>query len=55
MDYNTFIENKKHSIGNFGFKPNYFPDCAFDFQRHVIEKAVAKGRMAVFLDTNRLF
>lgn len=50
-DYQKFIENKKHSIGNFGFKANYIPDIAFDFQKFVIEKSVLKGRTAVFLDT----
>lgn len=50
-DYLRFIENKKHSIGDFGFEPVYMPDMAFDFQRHIIEKAVRKGRMAVFADT----
>ena len=50
-EYLKFLESKKHSIGNFGFKANFIPDCAFDFQRHVIEKACLKGRMAVFLDT----
>ena len=51
MDYLEFIETKKHSIGDFGFKPNYFPDMAFDFQRYIIEKAVNKGRIGVFADT----
>lgn len=51
MDYQTFLESKRHLIGQFGFEPNYFPDMAFDFQRHIIEKAVKKGRMAVFADT----
>jgi hypothetical protein len=51
MDYNEFIQNKKHSIGNFGFKANYIPNIAFDFQKFVIEKAILKGRSAVFLDT----
>lgn len=51
MDYNQFIANKKHLIGNFGFEPNYIPDMAFDFQKFIIEKAVRKGRMAVFADT----
>ena len=51
LDYLKFIENKKHSIGNFGFKANYIPDIAFDFQKYVIEKAIEKGRSAVFLDT----
>lgn len=50
-NYLKFIENKKHSIGNFGFKANYIPDIAFDFQKYVIEKAIEKGRSAVFLDT----
>lgn len=51
MDYKQFLENKKHSIGNFGFEPNYIPDIAFDFQQFIIEKAVRKGRMAIFADT----
>lgn len=51
MNYEDFVANKRHSIGNCGFKPNYFPDMAFDFQRHIIERAVTKGRMAVFADT----
>jgi hypothetical protein len=50
-DYFKFLEQKRHSIGNFGFKANYIPDIAFDFQKHVIEKAVEKGRIGVFLDT----
>lgn len=51
MDYTSFLESKRHSIGNFGFKANFIPDCAFDFQAHVIEKSVLKGRIANFLDT----
>lgn len=51
MDYLNFLEQKKHTIGNFGFNPTFFPKIAFDFQNHVIEKAVNKGRMALFLDT----
>jgi len=50
-EYLNFLENKKHSLGNFGFDANFIPDIAFDFQKYVIEKAVAKGRVAVFLDT----
>jgi len=50
-DYLKFIEQKKHSIGSFGFKANFIPDMAFDFQKFVIEKAILKGRSAVFLDT----
>jgi ERCC4-related helicase len=51
MKYDEFLEQKKHSIGNFGFEATYLPDMAFDFQRFIIEKAVRKGRMAVFADT----
>lgn len=51
MDYLQFIENKKHSIGDFGFEANYIPDIAFDFQKFIIEKAVRKGRIGVFADT----
>lgn len=51
MNYQDFIESKKHSIGECGFYANYIPDRAFDFQRHIIGKAVKKGRMAIFADT----
>jgi hypothetical protein len=29
----------------------YIPDIAFDFQKHIIERAVKKGRIAIFADT----
>ena len=51
MNYLDFLESKRHLLGEFGFTPNYIPDKAFDFQAHIIEKAVKKGRMAVFADT----
>ena len=51
MKYENFIQNKKHLLGNFGFEPNYIPDMAFDFQKFIIEKAIRKGRTAVFADT----
>ncbi len=51
MNYNEFLESKKHSIGNYGFNANYYPSIAFDFQKFIIEKAVKKGRMAIFADT----
>ena len=51
MSYNDFLEQKKHSIGNSGFEPNYIPDMAFDFQKFIIEKAIRKGRIAIFADT----
>lgn len=51
MDYQKFINSKKHSLGNHGFEPIWMPDCAFDFQSHIITKAVRKGRIGVFADT----
>jgi hypothetical protein len=51
MNYFDFIEKKRHTIGNFGFEPNYIPEMAFDFQRAIIERAVKKGRIAIFADT----
>jgi hypothetical protein len=51
MNYKEFINNKKHSIGNFGFEPNYIPKIAFDFQKEIISKAVKKGRIGIFADT----
>jgi hypothetical protein len=50
-EYLNFLENKKHSLGNFGFDANFIPDIAFDFQKSIIEKAILKGRIAVFADT----
>lgn len=49
--YRDFLKRKKHSTGNFGFDPVWMPECAFDFQEYIIEKAVRKGRMGMFADT----
>ena len=51
MEYKKFLESKRHSIGNSGFKANFIPDCAFDFQAYIIEKSIQKGRIGVFADT----
>jgi hypothetical protein len=51
MEYLEFLERKKHSLGDFGFTANYVPEIAFDFQKFIIEKAVNKGRVAIFADT----
>lgn len=50
-EYLSFLESKRHTSGEFGFDPNYLPDIGFDFQKFIIEKAVRKGRIAVFADT----
>jgi hypothetical protein len=51
MNYDDFINSKKHLIGQYGFDPNFIPDIAFDFQAYVIEKAIKRGRNANYLDT----
>ena len=51
MDYASFIASKKHTSGDFGFSPTWMPECGFDFQEHIITKAVRKGRIGVFADT----
>lgn len=49
--YAQFLEAKRQSTGNFGFDPLWVPVSAFDFQQHIIAKAVRKGRIGIFADT----
>lgn len=49
--YQDFLKRKKHTTGSFGFDPVWMPESAFDFQAHIIEKAVRKGRIGLFEDT----
>jgi len=51
MNYEEFIESKKHSTGEFGFNPVWYPENIFDFQKFIIERAVKKGRIGIFADT----
>ena len=51
LSYQQFLQSKTHSTGNFGFDPLWMPNCAFDFQQHIISKAVKKGRIGIFADT----
>ena len=51
MNYQDFLKGKQHLSGNFGFEAKFIPDIAFDHQKYTIEKAVKKGRMAMYLDT----
>lgn len=49
--YQEFLARKTHSTGNYGFDPVFMPESAFDFQKHIIGKAVQKGRIGMFADT----
>ena len=49
--YLEFLENKAQLTGEFGFDPIYMPSRLFDFQQHIIEWALKKGRASIFADT----
>jgi hypothetical protein len=51
MNYQEFIERKRHTTNQFGFDPVWMPEIAFDFQQEVITRALQKGRVGVFGDT----
>ena len=50
-DYENFLDRKKHSSSDYGIPPVFIPEMMFDYQKHVSEYAIKKGRCAVFLDT----
>lgn len=50
MRYEEFLQKKTHLSGEFGFDPVFMPDGLFDFQKHLVEWAVRKGRAAIFAD-----
>ena len=49
-EYDVFLERKAQIGSMDGFEPLFIPDKAFDFQKHVLEWIVRKGRGATFLD-----
>ena len=49
--YQKFILSKKHTIGEFGFESIWTPESAFGFQKEIIQKSIAKGRIGIFADT----
>ena len=49
--YIEFLKSKRHEASDFGFEPVWMPNGAFDFQEHIINKAVRKGRVGIFADT----
>lgn len=51
MIYSEFLERKKHSVIDYGIEPIFSVDNIFDYQNHVAEYSIRKGRCAVFLDT----
>jgi SNF2 family DNA or RNA helicase len=51
MEYTEFLESKKHTSINMGIDCKFLPNNMFDFQKHIAEYAIKKGRCAVFVDT----
>ncbi len=50
MDYQAFLERKTQLGSDDGFKPLWLPDWLYDFQAHLTEWAIRKGRAAIFAD-----
>lgn len=49
-DYGRFLESKSQKTSLHGFDPVWMPSILFDFQRHLTEWAIRKGRAALFED-----
>lgn len=49
-DYHKFLEEKSQIGRNDGFAPHWIPDFLFDFQKHLCEWSIRKGRNALFED-----
>ena len=49
-DYTAFLEKKAQLGSDHGFDPIWMPDFLFDFQKHLVEWALRKGRGAMFAD-----
>jgi hypothetical protein len=49
-DYRQFLYSKTQLAGMSGFEPIWMPDFLFDFQRHLVEWAIRKGRAAIWAD-----
>lgn len=49
-EYSEFLERKAQFGCSSGFDPLWLPDFLFDFQRHLVDWAVRKGRCAIFAD-----
>ena len=50
MTYQEFIRSKGEQAATKGFKPIWMPDFLFDFQKHLVEWALERGKAAVFAD-----
>jgi hypothetical protein len=49
--YQSLLERKRHSVQEHGIDPIWIPDTMFDFQAHVTDLGIRRGRFANYLDT----
>lgn len=50
MNYEQFLDSKRHRGALHGFEPADLPSWMFPFQRHLADWAIRKGRCALFAD-----
>lgn len=48
--YHEFLQRRSQLGTASGFDPLWIPDFLFDFQKHLVEWAIRKGRAAIFAD-----
>jgi len=48
--YQTFLDRKSQIGSMSGFKPIFMPDFLFDFQKHLVEWSLLKGKSAMIAD-----
>lgn len=51
MTYPELLQSKRHSSQNYGISDVWLPGNMFDFQKHISEYDIKKGRCATFVDT----
>jgi len=49
-DYEGFIESKSDHGSGCGFAPVFMPEFLFDFQKHLVDWSVRKGRSAIYAE-----
>lgn len=49
-DYRKFLENKSQKNASHGFEPLWLPEWLFDFQGHLCDWSIRKGRGALLCD-----
>ena len=47
-NYLNFLQQKQKTIQNIGFFPIALNENLFDFQKYCVEKALQKGKFAIF-------